>query len=429
MTFAITPLGQDIPPEPEAPRIYSKRYRHSIVDSAYQPETAILTMVEGAPRRVEWYHPWLGPDEEPGSFGPSNAPVYQSYVRIKDLIIKQEGDGNFNYDPSTAESNKVYNAYVNYERPPIRGSLFIADIGDGNAGLFNVTEQPEIRNITANKVYYVTFQMVGILTEDWFNMLDSRVVEDLVYSKDSALRGGIATVTYGDFQDTQAVGKWMGTISNYIMRTFYWNPERTIVFDSPDNRKVYDEYLVNFLCAVLPPELRNVYPIINQFSTQYGGREYGSGGDINIWEVLLRGDWNLLPLCNNKAAIIETSRVVNTRLYGNLRSSKIGWFLATDPERFLVRAEYFNIDGYPILRPSLEEGFTYLFSDDFYQGKPTEEFEVLLTETLRHHVVDRKRLLAYCQNVYFTLAPQLQLYHGAILLMLLNVSLKVEGSL
>lgn len=428
MPLAITPLGVDIPPEPEAPKIYSERYRHDIVDSAYQPETSILTMVEGAPRRVEWYNPSLGASEEPGSWGPSNAPVYQSYVRIKNVIIKQEGDGNYEYDPVTGQSDKTYNGFISFDVVPVIGSVFIADIGDGNAGLFNITAQPEIRNFTANKVYYIAYQLVGILTQDWFNMLETRVVDEKVYSKDSALLGGISVVTTGDFQDTQDVVHWLGTISSYLFRTFYWNPENTFVFDSPlgGGDKVYDEYLVNFLCAMITPDMRGTYPIINQFSTRYGGREFGFKGDINIWEVLLRGDWNLLPLCNNKASIIETTRLINTRLYGNLRSSKIRWFVATDPERFLVRAEYFNIDGYPILRPSAENNITYLFSEEFYKGTPVDPFEVMITETLQHHVVDRKKLLTYCRDTYFTLSPQLQLYHGAILLLLLHASQRVR---
>ena len=428
MPLAVSPLGKVTPPEPEAPKIYSDRYRHDIVDSSYQPETSILTMVEGAPRRVEWYNPYLGASEEAGSWGPSDAPVYQSYTRIKNVIIKQEGDGSYEYDPATGQSDKVYNAFISFDVVPIIGSVFIADIGDGNAGLFNVTAQPEIRNFTANKVYYITYQLVGILTSDWFAMLEARVVDEQIYSKDSALRGGVAVITPGDFQDTQEVARWQGTIAGHILRNFYWNPENTIVFESPygGGEKVYDEYLVNFLCAMITPELRGMYPTINQFSTRYGGREYAFEGNVTIWEVLLRGDWNLLPLCTNKISIIETTRLINTRLYGNLQSSKIRWFVAADPENFLTQGQYFNMDGYPILRPSIEHKTTYILSDEFYSGNPTEEFEVMLTETLQYHVVDRKRLLNYCKNVYFTLPKQQQLYYGAILLLLLKVSQRVS---
>jgi hypothetical protein len=428
MPLAINPIGAVETPEPETPKIYHERYRHSIVDSSFEPEKNILTQVDGIPRLVQWFNPFLGADEEPSPFAPSGAPTYQSYTCIDRVIIHQEGAGAFNFDPETAESDIKFSAYVAFDIVPVKTATFIADIGDGNAGIFAVTEQPEIKNNTANKVYLVTCQYLGILTKEWFEELDSRVVQRLVYNRDSALTGGAATVTTGEFETGKELFQWRGTIANYIMREHYWNPERTINWVTQDKKNVYDPYLVNFIQAVMPPDLRTTYPPINQLSTQYGGREYGSFGDLNIWEVLLRGDFNLLSQCQRDAALIQVSRIQQTRMYGSVRSSKFDLFVATDPKRFLIYSEYYNADGFPILRPSKEEKLTYLFSEGFYTGVPEGEFEHLVFDILKNKMVDHKRLLAYCKT-YWDLTPLDKLYNGAILLLLLQVARRMGSPL
>lgn len=428
MSFAITPLGQVDPPEPPKPRIFSEPFRHSIVDSNYQPEQSLLSMVEGVPVRCEYYRQFLNVDEEPASFGKDNAPTFQSYTRIKDVIIKQEGGGVFNFDPAVGTSGRNYQGWISFDVTPIIHDVFIVDVGDGRAGLLTIIEQPEIRNFTANKVYFITYQMTGFLDEDTYNKLNSKVVEERQYSKDSSLSGGLSVVTTEDFTISGKLFAWRTTIANNIMRNFFWEPERTIAFEAFPGQMIYDPYLVNFIIAVMPPDLRNVYPFISQFSTEYGGREFGRHGDLNVWEVLLRGDFNLLPACDNKAAYIGVNRIVGTRTYGNISSSKFHAFVATDPERYKLYNAFYNWDGFPILRPSPETPVSYLFSEAFYKGGWNGPFEKIVVETLRHKVLDRKGLLEYCEG-YFSLTKKEQLYHGAILLLLTQISRRIGDTL
>jgi hypothetical protein len=429
MPVNITPLGENKAPEPEVPKIYSDSYKHSIVDSSYQPEVSLLTMVSGSPRLGEYYRQYLTGDEEPTPFSPGNTGTYQSYTRIKNCIIRQEGGGAYNFDPTTAQSTTECNGWVVMDVAPVRYDVIIFDIGDGNAGLFMITEQPEIRNFTANKVYYITYKLMGILTEENYLALNSCVVKELVYSKDSALSGGAGLLTTDEFEASKELFSWRGTIGNYLMRTFYWNPEKTIAFKNSQGQYVYDPYLVNFLCAIMPPDLRTTYPFINQFSVQYGGLERGYHGTINIWEVLLRGDFNLLRICDDKAALMQTTRLANTRMYGNLRSSKFRYFVTTNPEDFIQYKAYFNADGFPILQPSVSEPIAnYLFTEEFYKGQPANEFEHLVWSVLKDKILDRQRLLRYCKT-YFDLPQRQQLYYGAILILLLEASRKLRTTI
>jgi len=137
----------------------------------------------------------------------------------------------------------------------------------------------------------------------------------------------------------------------------------------------------------------------------------------------MRGDWNLLSQCPKGAAMIGVDRLTNSRLYGNLRSSKFTYFICTDPEEYKQYKVYYNMDGYPILRPAPESKIgSYVFSEGFYDGNPETDFEKLVWKTLKEKAVPRKELLKYCKEEYFKLTPKEQLYHGAILILLIQVS-------
>lgn len=430
--FDINPLVKAVTPEPEAPRIYSEQYQHSIVQGTYQPETSLITLVQGTPVVVEYYRQRVRRDEEPAPFDPSNAATYQPYTRISKLIIKLEGQGAFNFNPEKGESSEMYSGWVTYDVAPIRGDVFIAEITDGRAGLFQITEQPEPTAFTANKVYRITIQLLGILQKDWADELERRVQQELVYSIDSALSGGVGLVNPDDFNVMGELFGWTQTIANWIMRNWWWRPEETIAFPVAEPKSAtrgvycYDQYLVDFLAAVITPDMRAEYPPFGRFSTQYGGRALGTYGVTNIWDVILRGDINLLQTCKNAtASMIGVDRLQGTRLYGNLRSSKFGYFITTDPEEYKVYKEFFNMDGYPILRPTPEKKVTYMFSEEFYNGNPQPGFEKILYQSLKDKVIDRKALLKYCKDEYFALPKLQQLYYGGIIIFLIKISRKI----
>lgn len=434
MSWSTKPLGDQTPPEPEAPRIHSESYRHAVVDSTYQPERVLLSQDSGTPRVCRFYHQFLEQSDEPKPFTLEGVGTYQPYEVIESLpLLLDDGNGSFSFNPQTAEVEKKYVARVVFDKVPTIHDVFIFDIGDGNAGLFAITDQPEIREATANKRYEFQFAFLSIVNEQIDVILESRVVKRWVYYRDSALNGG-RTLISGTLEKTaKELFGWKTTIAQYILTEFYWNPENTIVFDRPGTpegktEKIYDPYLVNFLTAVITPDMRGRYPCINQFSLQYGGLEDARYGPINIWTFLLRHDMNILPLCSRKAKVIDVNRVEATRLYGNLRSSRIRHFITTNPDDFKKYSAYINVDGYPILKPSPEYDISYMFSEGFYLGHPTGEFEDLVYSSYRDQLIDHERLLKYVKD-YFKLTPMERLYHGAILIRLIDLSRKIQGPL
>lgn len=448
MAFDTKKLGEQDKPVPDVPRIYSDRYKHSIVDSQYNPGQNLLTMVSGTPRLCEYYRGVYNESEEPIPFQPGDVDTYQSYTRIKNLIVKEQGEGSFSFDPTQGTSTKTYSAYTLFDLTPIRGDILIFDIGDGNAGLFEIFEQPELFNVTADKVYLIQYKFLEILNTTVFEQLNARVVEELVYTKDSVLNGGNAIIDPGTFNVQKQLLSWRETIASHILNNCYWNSERTIAVVEPNPNYssagmdgidtfngamdyIYDSYLVDFLCGMLTPELRGAYNHIQQISTEYGGRDFSRRGVANVWEVIKSRNFNLLPICHHKATLIDTQWFYNTRYYGNIRNSKFTYVLVTNPEDYQqlsrVQATQGNgvFGGFAYATPKANREIDYFLSEEFFKGNPTGEFEHLLVDILKNNVMDRPRLLKYCET-YWTLPLKQQLYHGAILLYLIQLSRKVN---
>lgn len=429
MALDIASIGGVKRSEPPQPSIYNKAYRHSIVESAYQNSTNLLTQVTGTPRLVEYYRSFVNTDEQPTAFSIHDAPTYQSYTRIKQVIIKQEGDGSYDYNAETGESSKNYSAYVTFGLVPGKYDVLIADIGDGRAGYFFVTEQPEILNFTADKVYRISFQLMGILTEEIFDALDKRVVQELVYSNDSALAGGTALITTKDFSLSSELNAWKGTIAEHILHNFYWNDERTLAYkaellNQPVHNKqgmVYDHALVNFAKGVIRGDLLFGYPFINLLSIEYSDKHFGTGGNHNIFDLLLRMNFRALRQADNKAVLIDPRNLVSSRNYGNISSSKFDYVLILDKENYERLHQYYVFDGMTNHKIIPNEEIDYFFSDRFYEGGYHGKMEKLIKDIAIDRVINRDDLLEYCEE-YFKLEPIKQLYHGVILIYLIELS-------
>lgn len=448
MAFNVEDIGSKEEPTPDMPKVYSDAYKHSIVDSQYNPGQNLLTMVSGTPRLVEYYRGVYNRNEEPHSFQPSDINTYQSYTRIKDLIIKEKGPASYSFNNQNGESTTMTEAFVSYDLTPVKGDVIIMDIGDGNAGLFTVQEQPEIHNFTADKVYTIQYQLMCIVTEEIFSQLNARVVEELVYTKDSVLNGGNAVIDKGTYQTQKDLMGWRETIARYIMVEHYWTFENSIVIkepnpnynpelakpydgayyldtNNPEFHYTYDQYLVDFLCGMITPELRGSYPPIEQKSTQYGQREFGYSATINIWEVIKRRDFNLLPRCEVNATLVDVQRLYNTRYYGNIRNSKYNRLLVTDPDNYKNMELVSGMNGFPYLTSNDNIETPYFLSPEFYNNIPQGEFEMLLVDTLKNNIFDRPRLLKWCEG-YWELSYREKLYQGAVMLYIIGLSRKIN---
>lgn len=418
MALNITPVGDSNLPAPEAPKIYSEQYHHPIVDSVYQNENSILSMVPGHPRLVEYYRHVTKSGTESHAYQPGSG-VYQQYTRIRKVILK-ESDLSFDFNVANATSGKTGSALTNFGLVPGKGDAFISDIGDGYAGLFTVTEV-KFSEMTANKVYTIDYVLEGIVSKAIADELDSFVIEELVYSRDQHINGGNPIITQGEFDYKQKLNSWYPTLVHYMYEAFYWEDERTLSY-TVDNKHYYDPYLIKVFSTVVGSEALGTYPRVQLQSLEYGGNKAAQHGSYNIWDVLFRNDWNLLRRCNNQAAILDTRIFYSTRLHGNIRSSNFDGVIVTDPENFRDMSSWVSWnDNIRDDNPIPAKPIDYLFTPEFYQGQPQTPFESLVVDVFKNNIIDLRKINDTLEG-YWDLTPREQLYYGVILIAMIHKS-------
>ena len=310
--------------------IYDPSYKHSLTSSSYQAMTSLLSNVSGTPILTEYYRQVLGASEEPITLQPNSIETYQSYTRIKGLILKLNGDLSPSFDDEDGIISEQGVAFMIFDLAPILGDVFIADIGDGMTGLYSIVNPPRITNYTKDKVYECDVKIIAQMTQFIEDNLDKKVVEELVYSKDSAIRGGNAVITKTDFFDNGELNRLETLISKFMIEKFFYNPEKTIIL--PDQEDIlYDPYLARFLQYTISSRKIGMRDRITVIGTEFGKMDKG-GKKVNIWDMFLEGDYNHPEIYKQDYFVHNTISLLNTKYYGGIYYSKINRVILTELE-------------------------------------------------------------------------------------------------
>jgi hypothetical protein len=153
------------PPEPLPPpgqinaTITAPEYRHSLIDAKITPLSSLLVHIEGSSWTTDYYSQILGVDEELSPFQPNQPSVYQQYLLVKKYELKLQGSLSISQDPETTAMTVTGNATLYPYLKPNYGDMFIADIGDGRAGMFVVNQPPTKKTILKETCWEISFEL------------------------------------------------------------------------------------------------------------------------------------------------------------------------------------------------------------------------------------------------------------------------------
>lgn len=414
----------DKPNKPEL--IYDETYRHSITSSNYRPMTSLLSNIGGIPTLVEYYRQVLGASEEAITLQPDSIETYQSYTRIKGLIIKLDSEPSISFDDGPGTITEQATAFMIFDLAPIIGDVFIMDIGDGMTGLYTIAEPPRIRSYAKDKVYECDIKLIAQMTQQIEDNLNKKVVEELIYSKDSAVRGGNAVLTKDDYKANGELNHFETMISKYVMEKFFYNPEKTIILPNQED-VLYDPYLTRFLQYTIPTRKLGMRDNIRVINTEIGSMEKG-GKKRNVWDMFLENNFNYPSLYKQKYYVHNSASLINTKYYGGVFFSKIDRVILTEEQgsskdAYRYIGGIFVGNGFSDIKPGKDgEEYNYFFSDDFYMGKPTLPNEKFIYDFFRDKVIDKRTLLNHLEG-FWQLDEMTQLYMSGIYLLAIRISL------
>lgn len=417
--------GRTDVPAAETPKILPDEYRHSLVTSQRVNNTSLLSNVTGIPIVVDYYRQHLGASEESVGLQLDDINTYQSYELIHRLILKFESKPSYSFDPETAQSTEDGTAWVMADLAPIVNDMFVRDIGDGRAGLYQITEQPELRSYAAEKVYLITFKLLSIMDAAIDANLLSKVVKNYYYSKDSVLSGGNALLTKENYDVTRAL---LGTLPAMISKLYsiaYFNPEETIVLMAELSDVIYDEQLVRFLNMVVPLEALDRIKPIKLINLQVGV-DFNYNASQNVYDAILKGNKELLAVAPRVGYLYQRTQFIGTRFYGNPGFTKIGYFIAQQKMQYNGTAinSIWGTVNTIIPDTTPQDEVPSYFSDGFFNGVPANAFEKLTYDFFFNGIRDREGILSYIESAY-SLPDKDYVYQVGVLIAMVQICRRV----
>lgn len=166
----------------------SPSYKHSIVDSKVTPHASLITYIEGSNFYGDWYSQIVSSDEELSEYQPNQLLPYQQYHLIKGLQTKLQDSLSFSNDPETNVLSITGTLRLHPHLKPNRGDVFIADVGDGRAGQFTVTEATQL-SMFKETCYEVQITLARWVTQELNDNINLRVVKTSFFYGDYLLYG------------------------------------------------------------------------------------------------------------------------------------------------------------------------------------------------------------------------------------------------
>ena len=164
------PKYPTIPDQPIITTTEVKEYIDVSNDNKIIDAANLLTHVEGSSYTVDYYSQVLTKDSPLAGPMMNRNAIYQQYTRINNLELKVNNPLTYTQDEVTKSIKGVGSAtiYAMTVIPNI-GDIFIANIANGNIGIFRITTS-ERKSIFKNTVYTIDYYLLETSSnEDSFN--------------------------------------------------------------------------------------------------------------------------------------------------------------------------------------------------------------------------------------------------------------------
>lgn len=385
-----------VPVEPEVPILYQPQdgvketsnivtvpTRTTVTDLDRIPKQYLLQYNDGSEWPVDFFHVLSGRNDPKALFDTKNDAPTQQLQKIINLSLRV----NTPLDRTQDEQNKTFEltgaATVVASIVPNEGNFFVAPIGDGRHGLFNVTSVTRMSN---NKIatYQIRYTMLYEVTPQIAETIRSCTVRELYYVRERAWTGGDTLLTPKEYRRFLQLGERIKDIETTYVRRFYDTSLETLAY--PRDWKLdglmaggyYDVFLAMFVKAIglrmVGKDIR-VYPHppkpVQDIETLFG--------------VLLNQQPELLPYVEKECSSINprtfaTMQTRNTIAWSQFTSTRFftsqirqlaimdaEWptFASFEPSVFL---EYQGNGGKDMVAFAPLTYKPYLLSETFYQG-------------------------------------------------------------
>lgn len=388
---------------PSPVKITAPAYKGVSVDTRYTPLASLITHVEGAAWSVEYYSQVLQTGNQPQGQQLDLGPESQQYRLVRSTILRVSQPLSSSQDNEGGGSMVVTGTATTPPGiVPNIGDMFLADIGGGKEGIFQVTQSVR-KSIMQDSVYEIEYRLIDNSTTERRNDLYRKIVQTVVYVADYLKFGMNPLLQLNDFElDAQLAGWYDNLIDGYL-KQFLSNEFRTFLLPGQTS-SFYDPFLTPWL--------------VENF---YSNRQFGMSrvrvlnceddavmSSVSVWDALKARDRTLLRAAfKSVTAVLSSSFTREPMLEGvhfsGIRnvvypiSPSVGVDFAADYLPKLPSANAITVsesavitlpdlpaanvstnDSVPaltgtVIHPAIGEDGEYVLSENFYQKHETDQ--------------------------------------------------------
>jgi len=429
-----------LPPNQKDPalKIVDPAYKHSLVDNKEAPFDSLMVFIAGMNWYVDYYSQILGSDEEVSAFQPEQQATYQQYALVKDFLLKLQSSLSPSYDSETQVANVTGTAVVFPPTRPNKGDVFIADIGDGRAGLFTVTSVQKL-NYMKEACFQIEVEWTKLVSPQIAAALEQRTQKTSYFRKDFQIYGQNPIIASEELMDVVKMERYEMDLYRHWARMFYDPNQRTVLVPGQDS-PTYDPFIVKAVFRMY--DVTSDAWLAKARQLNVDGVQYMDQPDL--WTAIVTCDKALL------SSVFKNSQVVDSTVFPGQpsmdgirwsgvkrvvtpagRNGQVGYDYVPediaggqlkplyDMEIDLASAVFMNIlnglslndddlaaamafvnNEIPAIHPVMADGSSYVLSSFFYNEASVgrSKLELLLTDYFNHADIQRPVLYTFCES-------------------------------
>lgn len=390
-------------------------YKSANISTRYVPLKSIISQITGAHWTFDYYANVVDQDDETTSFSVNTDKVYQSYNKIASLDVRVQQALDPNYEVKKGEFRLGGSSIIVGGVKPNVNNVFVADIGDGRQGLFEI-KSVETKTHLADSVFLIRYQLKDYVTKEIYDNLESKVIKTWYYSISDLMNERSPLLTSSDVHYRRELLKHLSVLIKLHLTSFYDTNMATLLMPDSFN---YDMLMVSTVNDLYPPEYTRGLPSPISLNCEDGDFVRMT----SIWDILLANKLDMMPMCDTKLYIRPASSFDTHAPYGSVAWSGADNVyypvkdlpivpVATDPDEIVEKVSIY---------PPHQDG-TYILSQWFYTAhrQRMSELELLLWKYLNGEAINPPKILELCKEV-FTWDAKSQFYYIPMLVILIQI--------
>lgn len=270
--------------------IYPDNYHHAVVDTKQMPMQHLLTHLPGAKWKGYLYTQVKGANEAYEPFQINRDPTLQQYKKIVDYELLLQGSLSHSVDQTTGTVT-ITGTCLTYPMWMVNyGDMWIADIGQGQAGLFTVHQAPIKKTRFQQSVYEIQLKLVEPMTADIERAIDLCVQQTYYFERDYLKYGSDPYVVAEEYEHKKELERLLRSHHRIYVEHFFNRQVKTFAVPNAGGLETYDPFLVRAVTGMIDLMEFNLMPMINRYNIA----DYGLDRVTTLWECLLDRDPDLL---------------------------------------------------------------------------------------------------------------------------------------